>query len=92
MFTGNSGIIGLREKPYGIGMAEKLHTISTHTPLARRDRAFLRFLENNMISTQTPLARRDTSQQPPQPSPCISTHTPLARRDGGAVGCGFFAV
>ena len=55
--------------------------ISTHTPLARRDRAeYLRYAVLP-ISTHTPLAKRDCRRFMSYNGWLISTHTPLARRD-----------
>ena len=59
--------------------------ISTHTPLARRDCAYLHMCHLLVISTHTPLARRDTDSDEQNIVIAISTHTPLARRDKVAV-------
>ena len=55
--------------------------ISTHTPLARRDRRGVEVIPITIISTHTPLARRDADQLDVAQGEAISTHTPLARRD-----------
>ena len=60
-------------------------TISTHTPLARRDGQLANAEKSHMISTHTPLARRDVNPDYNPNKIFISTHTPLARRDGRAV-------
>ena len=62
-------------------MIEKEQRISTHTPLARRDRARKIAAELMKISTHTPLARRDVSHYISINKLNISTHTPLASRD-----------
>ena len=59
--------------------------ISTHTPLAGRDKAILRSLPSRFISTHTPLAGRDSNIPNGVLQTSISTHTPLAGRDGAAV-------
>ena len=57
-------------------------TISTHTPLAGRDRLFVTCLSSsNIISTHTPLAGRDAGEVYRREASKISTHTPLAGRD-----------
>ena len=61
---------------------KKCSTISTHTPLARRDFNELTLeLIPLAISTHTPLARRDIIIGVTKFPNIISTHTPLARRD-----------
>ena len=58
------------------------NTISTHTPLARRDQLYVVLVVGREISTHTPLARRDDKGYPVKTTQTkISTHTPLARRD-----------
>ncbi len=57
------------------------NVISTHTPLARRDRRDVDDVRNEKISTHTPLARRDIVRFNRALLYPISTHTPLARRD-----------
>ena len=56
-------------------------SISTHTPLARRDLTVVLPVKHCRISTHTPLARRDMKIKSGQEKRKISTHTPLARRD-----------
>ena len=55
--------------------------ISTHTPLARRDKIKMVGDCRPPISTHTPLARRDSMVYKTDDFRRISTHTPLARRD-----------
>ena len=55
--------------------------ISTHTPLARRDKDDNDCIKEHEISTHTPLARRDIIFFNFGQRTIISTHTPLARRD-----------
>ena len=55
--------------------------ISTHTPLARRDKLMPLGVPEEIISTHTPLARRDLAVFLLYTGCRISTHTPLARRD-----------
>ena len=56
--------------------------ISTHTPLAGRDKIEWFDLAGAKISTHTPLAGRDPPSIPINGLLiCISTHTPLAGRD-----------
>ena len=56
-------------------------SISTHTPLARRDNSCCKIILTIYISTHTPLARRDYFYDCWRFNYSISTHTPLARRD-----------
>ena len=58
-----------------------METISTHTPLARRDWMETSGNPEQLISTHTPLARRDPISIAAVAVMVISTHTPLARRD-----------
>ena len=60
--------------------------ISTHTPLAGRDRFVCNFSYLFKISTHTPLAGRDTPYPLSFISRIISTHTPLAGRDWNICG------
>ncbi len=63
-------------------ICRKRCTISTHTPLARRDSYnLIDSLPLGCISTHTPLARRDYCVTLTKFIVPISTHTPLARRD-----------
>ena len=55
--------------------------ISTHTPLAGRDRPLPGRDETRRISTHTPLAGRDGLFYGAESIASISTHTPLAGRD-----------
>ncbi len=55
--------------------------ISTHTPLAGRDKIDGDFLGMTDISTHTPLAGRDGAHSADYDQDNISTHTPLAGRD-----------
>ena len=55
--------------------------ISTHTPLAGRDREGQQAVHNSRISTHTPLAGRDEIELSVEQIEQISTHTPLAGRD-----------
>ena len=61
--------------------AKWFRTISTHTPLARRDLQNWNPCPQKTISTHTPLARRDRKHRGYSIVQDISTHTPLARRD-----------
>ena len=59
-------------------------SVSTHTPLARRDlRRRASFSHSVRVSTHTPLARRDFAFLAFWRTHYVSTHTPLARRDYG---------
>ena len=56
-------------------------SISTHTPLAGRDRLHFAAVLIVFISTHTPLAGRDYPSSSRSQDFVISTHTPLAGRD-----------
>ena len=59
-----------------------MEDISTHTPLAGRDRKYSRvYVHKYTISTHTPLAGRDAVRSYNAMFAEISTHTPLAGRD-----------
>ena len=61
---------------------EGVHTISTHTPHARRDLPMRSAEPWDAISTHTPHARRDNAKNAEDEAKrLISTHTPHARRD-----------
>ena len=62
-------------------LADIKKLISTHTPLAGRDRFRTESGETLSISTHTPLAGRDRTGSIPEKFSQISTHTPLAGRD-----------
>ena len=59
----------------------RLYPISTHTPLAGRDKIRLTKWPRRKISTHTPLAGRDNTANDAKSTVSISTHTPLAGRD-----------
>ncbi len=61
--------------------SDRIHSNSTHTPLARRDLIRCCKFGQIAISTHTPLARRDLENVNGFSLTLISTHTPLARRD-----------
>ena len=57
------------------------HSISTHAPLAGRDRLTVKARVRAGISTHAPLAGRDGKIYVDKDKKLISTHAPLAGRD-----------
>ena len=66
---------------YGIRAVRPLAHVSTHMPLARHDKGFLRYGRSRYVSTHMPLARHDINPMKILPKLNVSTHMPLARHD-----------